>query len=325
MIKPLKYLYIITTMFCLLFAVIDPAYALDNNPHAKEVADKLNELYSHTKPCDNNAPAYYCSGVIVHGQVVPAKNGSKIAPAWYLPSYRHIGSFSYLRADITPHKGAPIWINTGYILTPADDVEASKQYQYKVHCAYPFDGGTFGELETSCVFDRNNFNGETLSSSDFHSIDDYITKILDNPREPKWNATMGPAFYGDKNGFDLAMQIHHYVFEEHIDKVSHGICQGKMRCRVHNELIISAWDADKVAPEHVPIMAFFAIINDDQNPMFESSGRTSTSEAEMKQLFKDADDYAKAVHYSRSIPVVTIDMAKLRSGASDIFAPAVKP
>ncbi|HTM64667.1 MAG TPA: hypothetical protein VL360_09275 [Gammaproteobacteria bacterium] len=321
-----KYKFIVSSLFGLLIVVMSPAYAFDDNANAKDVADKLNELYSRTKPCDNNEPAYYCSGIVIHGQEVPVKDDNdNLISSWYLPTSRNVESYSYLRADITPRSGEPIYINTGFILTPVDELEAHKQFQYKVYCVYPVDGGTFGNADTSCKFSDSNYAGVVVDSKDIRSVNDYITKLLDNPTEPEWQATMGPAFLADKNGFDLAMQIHQYVFKDHLNKVSKHQCLSKTRCKVHNELIISTWEESKVAPEQVPVMAFFAIINDDQNPMFERTGRTSTSDAEMKQLFKDADDYAKAAHYSRSIPVVTIDMAKLRSGARDIFEPAVRP
>jgi hypothetical protein len=300
--------------------------AQNNNVNAQQVADQLNALYHRTSPCENNQPAYYCSGVIVHGQLVPVKDeDDKPLPSWYLPSYRKIGSFSYLRADITPQKGEPIWINTGYILTPAEELEAKKQYPYQVYCAFAGDGGTFGEVDTSCFFKFSIDPNIEIDTNDLHSINDYVTKILEDPYSTEWRNVMIPAFRADRRNFDLAMQIYGYVFKDNLNKVNHSACISKTRCRVHNELIISAWEAEKVDAAQVPIMAFFAIINDDQNPMFENTGRTSTSDEEMNQLFRDAEDYSKAAHYARSIPVITIDMAKLRSGASDVFAPAVKP
>lgn len=319
-----KFKIIVSAVFCALLANISPAYALDANSNAKDVADKLNELYSRTLPCANDEPAYYCSGIVIHGQVVPVKDENEnLLPSWYLPAYRSVGSFSYLRADITPHTGEPIWVNTGFILTPLDEVQSVREYNYKVFCAYPGDGGSFGDAEESCHFSVEELPGVTVESTDIKTVDDYIRKFFSNAGAGAWSFSL-LGFQADKDGFDLAMQLHKYVYKDHFQKASHSICVGN-RCRDHNELIISAWDKDKISAEQVPVIAFFAIINDDQNPFFEGTGRTSTSNEEMEQLFKDADDYSKAAHFARSIPVVTIDMAKLRSGASDVFAQAVRP
>jgi hypothetical protein len=316
---------IVAIVFGIFLAVLQhTTYALDANANAKDVADKLNALYQHTQACNNDEPAYYCSGIIVHGQVVPAKDGDdKPALSWYLPTYRNIGSFSYLRKDITPSVGEPIWVNTGYILTPADDLEANKEFKYTIYCAYPGDGGTFDGLETSCVYSRTAMMGEEVSSDQIHLVADYITKYLDNPFT-KWKPVVGIGFHTTKAEFDLAMHIYQYIFKDHLDKTDESFC-GKDGCRVHNELIISAWEKKNVPDAQVPIMAFFAIINDDQNPFFKNTGRTSTSKEEMQQLFADAEAYSKATNYTRRIPVITIDMAKLRKGEPDIFAPAVNP
>jgi hypothetical protein len=316
--------YIKALTVIVLGVLIQPVYALEVNANAKDVATKLNALYQHTEACNNNEPSYYCSGIIVHGQVVPTTDGYEHPSlSWYLPTYRNIGSFSYLRKDITPTTGEPIWVNTGYILTPLDDVEANNQFRYTVHCAYPGDGATFDGLETSCVFSRSNERGEEIFSHDIHSIDTYMKSYVINDFS-EWKPNMAIAFPATKTEFDLVMNIYQYLFKDNWDQVAKSICHNK-RCRDHNELIISAWEQDKVPSEQVPLLAFFAIINDDQNPFFENTGRTSTSPEEMKQLFADADAYSKATHYTRRIPVVTIDMAKLRKGEPEIFAPAVNP
>lgn len=308
----------------MLFTMLQVAYALDANANAANVANKLNELYQRTEPCDNNAPAYYCSGIIIHGQEIPVKDDdNNLLPSWYLPSYRNVGSFSYLRADITPHTGEPVWVNTGYILTPIDEIAPNKQFQYQVYCEYPGDGASYGDYDSSCEFSRENHDREIISCSDIQSVNDYLAKFFSN-WEAGWNLSMGCAFQPSKNGFDLAMGIHKYAYRDHIDNIDKASCSEKF-CRDHNELIISSWDKTKVDDAQVPIMAFFAIINDNENPFFIGTGRVSTSDAELEQLFKDADAYSKKTNYTRRIPVITLDMAKLRNGEMNVFAPAVRP
>lgn len=321
-----KHKIISVTILNIFLTILQPVFALDLNANAKDVANKLNELYQRTKPCDNNEPAYYCSGIIIHGQEVPVKDqDNNFLPSWYLPSYRNIGSFSYLRADITPRTGEPIWVNTGYILTPIDELEAAKQFPYKVYCEYPGDGSSYDGLETSCYFSTTNSDGVTVSSSNIQSVDSYIQQFLVHPHEDGWKLYTTPlAFQPNKNDFDMAMELHQYIYKDHINNISKDVCNQDI-CRDHNELIISAWDKNEVDAVQVPIMAFFAIINDKENPFFKGTGRISTSDAEMEQLFKDADAYSKATNYTRRIPVITIDMTKLRKGDEDIFAPAIRP
>ena len=315
-----------TSLASIVLTISQSVFALDLNDNAKEVANKLNQLLQRTEPCDNNEPAFYCSGVIIHGQEFPVKDdNNNLLPSWYLPSYRTVGSFSYLRADITPHSGEPIWVNTGYILTPIDDLEKNKQFHYKVYCEYPADGSTYYDLETSCHFSTKNSSGATITSKDIKTADDYVSQFLVHPQEDDWRLYSIPlAFQPNKNDFDMAMELHKYIYKDHINKISKDVCNQDI-CRDHNELIISAWDKNIVAAAQVPIMAFFAIINDDQNPFFKGTGRISTSDDEMEQLFKDADAYAKATNYTRRIPVITIDMGKLRNGDKNVFSPAVRP
>lgn len=306
----------ITSTLAIMFIVLPPAFADDN---ATVVADELNQLYQRITPCDNNEPAYYCSGIILHGQLVPDEDNP--LPSWYLPGYRNIGSFSYLRADITSHVGEAVYINTGFILTPTDELEAKKEFTYKLYCEYPRDGGSVGDADTSCHLKPDDFN--TICGDEIQTVNDYVKKYFANlPPDMSWEQVQGCSFLPEKDRFDLTMQLHKYIYTDNPDKT---YCKESKYCRVHNELIISAWDIKNVPVVQVPILAFYAIINDTSNPMFKESGRTSTSKAEFEQLFKDADAYSKATNYTRRIPVVTLDMSKLRSGAKDIFAPAVRP
>ncbi len=296
--------------------LLKSAYADDI---ATTAAEELNRLYQRTTPCDNNEPAYYCSGIIIHGQLAPDKDNA--LPSWYLPGYRSIGSFSYLRADITSHVGEPIYINTGFILTPTDELEARNEFSYKLYCEYPGDGGSVGDVDSSCHFKSNNYL--TICGDEIQTVNDFFKKYLNDSRNIIWEELdLDCSFSPEKDRFDLAMQLHQFIYKDNLDKT---YCKDHTFCRVHNELMISAWDIKNVPDVKVPILAFYAIINDTSNPMFAASGRTSTSDAEMEQLFKDADAYSKATHYTRQIPIVTLDMSKLRSGAKDIFAPAVRP
>lgn len=284
------------------------------------IADELNQLYSRTTPCSNNQPAYHCSGIIIHGQLVPDTENP--LPSWRLPGYRNIGSFSYLRSDITAHIGEPVWINTGFILTPLEEVAKRKQYPYKVYCEFPGDGGTVGDADNSCHFNSDS-EYSPVCTGNYNSIAEFLKKYPPDQYGSPWSPEYSRcAFLPDKNSFDFVMKLHKFFFRENVDKTR---CKETPYCRVHNEMVIGTWNTKEVPDINVPIQAFYAIMNDTFNPMFKGTGRTSTSEAELNQLFKDADEYSKATNNKRQIPVVTLDMGKLRNGDNDIFALAVRP
>lgn len=101
-----------------------------------EAANKLNLRYAD-KPeiCDNNTPAYYCSGVILRG--VADGNFDPWNPS---PSATALGaqSFSFVRDDANMKQ---TFVPSGYILaTPADAVKQSKPVRYL--CIYPYNAGT---------------------------------------------------------------------------------------------------------------------------------------------------------------------------------------
>lgn len=287
---------------------------------AATAAGELNQLYTNTAPCDSNEPAYHCSGIVIHGQLTPDTDNP--LPSWRLPPHRNAGSFSYLRSDITPHVGEAVWINTGYILTPLDRVKERNQYPYKVYCEFPGDGATVGDVEVSCHLKSAN-EYRYVCTGDYPSIDAFLTKYPPTQNGKYWSPdSNGCAFLADKNSFDFAMQLHKYFYRDHADKTR---CHETSFCRTHNELVVGVWDEKQVPDVQVPIHSFFAIVNDTHNPMFKESGRTSTSKEELEQLFKDADAYNQATKGKRQIPVVTLNMGKLRSGEQDVFTPAVRP
>jgi hypothetical protein len=103
-----------------------------------EMAKQLNVRYAD-KPerCDNNVPAYYCSGVILRG--VADGNFDPWNPS---PSATTLGaqSFSFVRDDANMKQ---TFVPSGYILTtPADAIKQNKPVHYL--CIYPYNAATSG-------------------------------------------------------------------------------------------------------------------------------------------------------------------------------------
>jgi len=302
------------------------AYADDDSV---TVANELNALYNKTDGCANGEPDYYCSGVIVHAQTFDT-----VEP-WYLPTYRDVGSFSYIRNDIVSHIGEMIWTvnqNTGYILAPLQDVAQTNQYPYQVYCSYPMDGGTRERLGHSCGDEPAKlamFSGAdygTCESKGVYSIDDFMKKYATQKKvsTPNGDYTLTSfdtdfcSFSSGADGFKLSMELYKYIYRDNpaIGCPATQLGDNGDDCWTLNELIISAWQKQQVDVTQIPIKAFYILINGgdaywDTDP-----------QASLQAVYKVAADYSSATHQTRNVPVVTIDMSKLRNGENNIFAPA---
>ena len=240
----------------------------------------------------------------------------------------------------------------GFILAPRDEIVQQKQYQYPVHCAYASDGYTSGGANSSCgIVDLNNKNSDT-SDTDFtctgkeiKSLADYLHANVGKIELSQQQRDYFREFYGDekfsrmdnsialngicsfspdKASFDTAMQIHRYVYRDHPETIgcnwTDNIDDGDLSaCYDNNELIIGAWQKSEVSANQVPIKAFYVIINDGGNDTEEDNADS------IRELLKVSDAYSKEVRYARRIPVVVLDMAKLKAGSAEIFSPLKLP
>lgn len=331
--KPTNQIPKIILSLCIALANLAPiVHAQDlNAPDSATVANELNALYNKTEGCSGNDPDYYCSGVIVH-----ADDFSYPEP-WFLPAYRDVGSFSYLRSDIISHTGSPIFDGvstfTGYVLTSTNELITAHQYPYEVYCSYPENGGTDGREVHGCgkpmlmSMMGKNIDYSTCAGEKVFSIDDFMKKYSTQDtatvdgHEVKFDyIDSSCSFSSDKIGFKLSMDISKYLFR---DNPAIG-CDADLKfgnieeCMSHNELIVSAWTKETTDVSQVPIKAFFAVIH----------ANDFTADDDLKAIrsaFKTAADYATATHQSRQIPVVIVDMKKIKDGSPDVFSAAVEP
>jgi len=308
----------IISLFFLIYSLSFSAYA-DNSPN---VADELNALYNKTNGCTDGNPDFYCSGIILHAQTLTDNE------PWYLPTYRDVGSFSYIRHDIVSHVGQPIWNDsTGYILTPPNQLLNAKQSPYEVYCSYPINGSTDSRTTHGCgdfkarhvmYIDYSN-----CASNGIFSLSQYLSKyqheIVINGITLTTFDNNACSFSSNAAGFKLSMDLSKYILRDNPKK----LCGSYMDdgnydyCKTNNELIISAWQKEKVDASQVPIKAFFVLINGGK-----SYPNTDRHES-LSVAFKKAADYSDATHQSRQIPVVTIDISKLKNGEKNIFALAL--
>ena len=101
-------------------------------------AKRLNSQYADVPArCDNDAPAYYCSGIFLRG--VTDGNFDPWNPS---PSAARLGaqSFSFVRSDANMKS---TFVASGYILsTPSEAIKQSKPVRFL--CVYPYNAGTSG-------------------------------------------------------------------------------------------------------------------------------------------------------------------------------------
>lgn len=118
---------------------VSPALALkviDTRPRGEDVAADLNARYMDTRmACDNNAPAYYCNGIIIRS----TQNGN-YDPWNPSPAAIKLGgvSFSYMRKDAYV---SSLYHVSGFTFMPQEKAIAEgKSVDYL--CIYAYDAGT---------------------------------------------------------------------------------------------------------------------------------------------------------------------------------------
>jgi hypothetical protein len=114
-----------------------PKHANELAAHGEDVAKQLNALYADTRPkCDDDKPAYFCSGVLVRAVIW--------GPNWYFwnnpptPDYTGV-SFSYLRRDMGTRG---IFFAQGFVFAPADTWGRGGITPLSMYCSFAFDGDT---------------------------------------------------------------------------------------------------------------------------------------------------------------------------------------
>ena len=293
----------------ILLTFISTAYADES---AVDTANDLNALYKRTADCDHGEPSYYCSGLILRGQLFR----KEITEPWYLRSDSDSGSFSYIRSDVTALKGLPLYFTaiTGYILTPLDEVQSKNQYAYKPACFIPWDGFTFGtaSCHQSMTID------DTCTNLGIVTLSQFFAKYLDSDPSafaPNTSGQHACSFSPDYDGFKLGISVDKYIYRDHPEL---GLAEGD-DSEAYNEMVIGSWPKDKVSADHVPLKAIFITIND--GGLF--AKKVDNYDNPVSAAFAAADAYKKATN--RDIAVVTLDVRKMHAGETDIFSPAIRP
>jgi hypothetical protein len=192
----------------------------------------LNSLYADTPArCDNDTPAYYCSGVFLRG----VADGS-FDPWNPSPSAIKLGaqSFSFARSDANMKQ---TFVASGYILNSPDD--AIKQGK-PVHflCIYPYNAGTSGmtPLGKGCdaeakVAPPPNDDLSTCTSKQATTVESWLAYTKTKPQ------------------CSLSMQDPAQFM------TMLGVRAASPGNTAHNEVMVEAWAQD-VAPK-LPLAGFF--------------------------------------------------------------------
>jgi hypothetical protein len=124
------------------------------------------------------------------------------------------------------------------------------------------------------------------------------------------------SFSPSNPGFKTSMELSKYLQKDIPKKtcIEYAFTGNGDGCWTNNELIVSSWPKETVDVSRVPIKAFFVLINGG------NSYPNSNLQESLRVAFKKAADYSEATHQSRQIPVVTIDISKIKNGENDVFA-----
>jgi hypothetical protein len=197
-----------------------------------DAVKELNAQYTSVpERCENETPAFYCSGVILRG--VADGNFDPWNPS---TSSTRLGaqSFSYVRSDANMKS---TFVASGYIMTsPLNAIKQSKPVHYL--CIYPYNAGTSGmsPMGKGCNASATTppSAGDDLStcaSKNATTVDSWLTYTKTNPQCSL--STQDPAQFMTLLGVRAASPGN----------------------TAHNEMMIEAWSQN--VPSTLPLAAFF--------------------------------------------------------------------
>ena len=227
---------------------------------------KIKELYANAPlDCGKDSPSYECSGLFIHGLRL-----SEQESPW---SHRDIDketsvAFSFLRKD---HKySSSVDYSSGIILIPLSELNENK---YDVLCAYPTDGWT--DAKKSNRYGCGSYNEKLISISkdeikqltslnlkkNSGNCADYDIKTVSD-----WVDFHKKNNYFANNSDFLTLYTCSFDMKNSNNKVSDFNLLADIRVFLNenpeykphfdnNEILVSAWDAEKV--ESLPVMAIF--------------------------------------------------------------------
>lgn len=253
---------------------------------ASNILNELNSRYLNTtSQCDNETPAYYCSGVMLRAT---ENNDSR-----WDSSTENRASFTYLREDIDIKY---TFRGNGYIVLPQESaIEQGSPLDY--HCAFPHEGMTNSRAQ----YTEGNDLGEGCSTflsgvyykscldanvSDIPSLINYIDQnnVMDN-------YIFNQCAYNTKNAesFLLSIQAHNLVPSYYPDNNEVPFPDG------YNEILTDGW----ISGSTLPIEAFYYSYYEEDDTKTQNGRNIALSD---RNLY----------YQSRGpfLPVVAIDMNK---------------
>lgn len=217
----------------ILFGII----AISSPAHSGIITD-LNARFTNTAvECDNNRPAFYCSGVLIRGT---AGTASEYYKPWG-PSEHAINlgstSFSYLRKDIKIDK---LYRTHGYLLTSQNEAVATG-LAIDYRCSYPYEADTLARGESGCTP-----SCESLGVTSINQWLDYMPTINSNIELMCSFDANDPYSY-------FTSIIAHNLGETYLEPELNLPEGGD-----YNEVLLKTWDMD----QSLPIEAFWFLEGD---------------------------------------------------------------
>lgn len=254
------------------------------------VAARLNARYSATPiECQNNRPAYFCSGVLYR-----AIMWDRLYYFWnnrQRPDYDGV-SFSYWREDVGVRTA---YLTVGYILAPAEAWGGEQGVPRQMYCSFAFDGWTGADRGSHGCDEHRNFPVESRPCLDARRTGsqkiDSIRKFAvhygaidsSRPSADRWQHSCS---FGEPG---TVMQPSVFLLSIHVRQRGAIEPGGK-----YTEQVISNWGLDE--PERLPVEAIF---------IYDNASDTFRGDAKAHQA-----DYFEAT--GRLVPIVryTTDLTK---------------
>lgn len=266
-----KYLCLTTLLFLPYLAVGSTGLT------PEEIADGLNSRYYNlVDNCGANKAAYYCSGIVIHGE----SNESTHMP-WTPPSDRSM-AYSFLRGDIP--SGIFSDFDYGIILTPNDNFSGD-EFVPNYRCSYAINGITDSREDDGCGRIGEFVETAPCQSQGIFTAIDWITAVIVNP-------------YDSLCGFDLKSQwgdSSSSAFEAMIKSTALNLDVGNNVS--NNEIVIETWEDEPVV--NLPIeVIFFA--DRVENKSITPKNLIKAQEAQVNYV-NETNDWIPIIHMNETI------------------------
>lgn len=221
-------------------------FFVSNVTNASILDDLNNRFHKTVDSCNENNPAYYCSGVLIRA----TGNSNGYYPWNPSPSAIELGSvsFSYLRNDI---KINSLWKNNGYIFKSQSDA-ISENTAINYRCSYPYEALSVSRGQNGCGEindDEQENNCYLLGAQSLYSWSELMIQKNNHisVAQCSFDATSTLEFI-------LSLKAHDVGRFDLDDSILMGLGEQ------YNEILLEVWEQDQL----VPLEAFWYLSGDEE-------------------------------------------------------------